>query len=107
MTLASVWKVSAQIAFLHLSSKHPNLYQYSSVVDSLGNDVVTVGDDLVLIDVKVAVEPDGPVALLLDDGMVLYNDCGGVSSLGLGALDAAILFWILVLYMAVQVIMRL
>ena len=68
-----------------------------SYFDSLGNDVVAVGDDLVLLDVKVAVEPDGPVALLLNDGMVLHNDCSGVGPLGLGSLDTTILFRILVL----------
>ena len=65
--------------------------------DLLGNDVVAVGDDLVLVDVEVAVQSDGPVTLLLDDGVVLHNDCGSVRPLGLGSLDAAILVRILVL----------
>ena len=71
------------------------------LIDSLGNDVVAVGDDLVLLDVKVAVEPDGPIALLLNDWMVLNDDRGGVGPLRLGPLDAAILVRILVLYMSV------
>ena len=74
------------------------------LIDSLGNDVVAVGDDLVLLDVKVAVEPDCPVALLLDDRVVLDDDRGGVGPLRLGPLDAAILVRILVLYMNVYAV---
>ena len=74
------------------------------LIDSLGNDVVAVGDDLVLLDVKVAVEPDCPVALLLDDRVVLNDDRGGVGPLRLRPLDAAILVRILVLYMNVYAV---
>ena len=74
------------------------------LIDSLGNDVVAVGDDLVLLDVKVAVEPDGPVALLLDDRVVLDDDRGGVGPLRLGPLDAAILVRIRVLYIKVYTV---